>query len=237
MKTKERGVTLLEAILVLAVGMSILIFSIRQYNSFRLDTDLQAVQYNVNELFGALYNYYQANCSSPPLSGSLAGSFAVSVESLVNDGYLAPIKQNPLVKNNNYVVQLNAIQVLPRNVGQEQIGSYTIWQAQVAIEFADADTASAYMNMLNAQCLSHSSTNNNATTVTPCGTASAKDANYVVFERSPSLALSTNESNAWITMPIYKLFNQTYTTYPVLYSIGNNGNLPNGSVQYLFCGS
>ena len=61
-KQRYLGVTLLETLLVLAIGASILVFSIKQYQYYRLDADIQEVKYNVDTIFEALAGYHKVNC-------------------------------------------------------------------------------------------------------------------------------------------------------------------------------
>lgn len=59
----SHGVTLLEAMLVLAIASTIILLGIRQYSSYQLDRDAFALKYNVDVLFQAMRNYYYANCA------------------------------------------------------------------------------------------------------------------------------------------------------------------------------
>lgn len=58
----QKGVTLLETLLVLAIAASLIVFGIRLYNQFKYQVLEQKIAANVNQLFLGLQNYYYANC-------------------------------------------------------------------------------------------------------------------------------------------------------------------------------
>jgi Tfp pilus assembly protein PilE len=81
MYKKNLGVTLLEAILVLAVASSILLMGIRQYQLFQIQKNYVQVRSNVSLLFQAMMNYYQAYCN-----GNVTTSEnKISIPTLIND--------------------------------------------------------------------------------------------------------------------------------------------------------
>ena len=110
-----------------------------------------------------------------------------------------------------------------------------MWQAQVAIELSDTETAETYKNLLNGDCLSSLQ----GGIVQPC--ASNAVGHYVVWERLPSFASPNSESGYYETNPTGKQFTQMYTTYPGGYLIGSQGTIPTTSgttqPQYFLCGS
>lgn len=61
-KRGESGITLVEALLVIVIGTSILLFAVRQYQIFKLDGDVQQLKYNVDTIFTAMGHYYKVNC-------------------------------------------------------------------------------------------------------------------------------------------------------------------------------
>ncbi len=60
---KIQGITLLEAVLALAIASSIALLGIRQYTQFKFNRDAFALKYNVDTLFQGMRNYYYANCA------------------------------------------------------------------------------------------------------------------------------------------------------------------------------
>jgi hypothetical protein len=58
------GITLLEVMLVLAIGASLLLLGVQQYKQFARQASFSEVKKNVDLLFEGLGRYYQANCRS-----------------------------------------------------------------------------------------------------------------------------------------------------------------------------
>lgn len=131
--------TLLEVMLVLAIGGSILILSLKQYFQWSEQSSAQQLQYNVDSLFQAMAYYYKSNCadsydgSGMPVasSGALSPtsityppttSVTVTMTALQSDGLLPNWQPlNPLVNASGgtsspaYVLQFNPM-TMNRNV-------------------------------------------------------------------------------------------------------------------------
>jgi type II secretory pathway pseudopilin PulG len=126
----QRGITLLETMLTLVIGTSILVMGLKMYQQYQLDTNLQQLQYNVRLLSVAMANYYHANCqnygtldptsagrpTSAPAIPSLTTPWPINVTTqLVTPGFLGkwPLILNPLIDTtvgaNGYILQLNPI--------------------------------------------------------------------------------------------------------------------------------
>jgi len=74
-RASQTGVTILEVMLVMAIGASILFFSIQQYLTYRKDADAVVVESNVDAIFQAMSAYYRINCYGPSnTDGSLGGT-------------------------------------------------------------------------------------------------------------------------------------------------------------------
>jgi prepilin-type N-terminal cleavage/methylation domain-containing protein len=130
---QQEGVTLFEMLLVMAIIAMISLMTFRFYQQSQLSNDIDKLQYNVDQLFQALGQYYKANCieytnPGPPVTVSKAGlldprhtpaptdPFPINIQNdLITPGYLTswqPI--NSLVNNAssvNYVVQFNKVVV------------------------------------------------------------------------------------------------------------------------------
>lgn len=132
---KQSGVTLLELMLALVIGVAILYMGFSQYQQFRSDTNVQELQANVNQIFQAMGLYYKANCFGTfnPSTGKVqpgtlnpdfAGPMAlppnkpINIKTdLVQGGYLPTqlatvVPYNPLVDSKGpgtfgYVAQFN----------------------------------------------------------------------------------------------------------------------------------
>lgn len=64
MLKRMSGLTLLEVILVMVIASSLLLLGIKQYENFKMQSSFLDVRKNVDVLFQALGQYYQANCRS-----------------------------------------------------------------------------------------------------------------------------------------------------------------------------
>lgn len=58
----NKGVTILEILLVLVIGSVLLIMTIRQYRSFQIDSEARQIKYNADALFVAMSYFYKAEC-------------------------------------------------------------------------------------------------------------------------------------------------------------------------------
>lgn len=250
---RQSGLTLLEIILVVTIGLSIILLGVKQYQSYKLDSDVQQVLYNVDQIFQAASYYYQANCkrqmnqtTMTPIAGTgtldpanspLNPKMIDAQADLVTPGYLKqPILFNPIVRFMNgstvlksYAVQFNLVTPLPsRSVplsagGTGNTGTIYVWKIQVAVALAKPAMAQQYLNLLRGDCLSHML---GGSVVAPCPatpTAPGPNDDYVVFTRLPSFATPGSQSGLEATNATVKQFTQQYETYPILYLIDTGG--------------
>ncbi len=63
MDKKLQGMTLLEAMLAIAIASTIILLGIRQYAQYQFTRDAFTLKYNVDLLFQGMRNYYYANCA------------------------------------------------------------------------------------------------------------------------------------------------------------------------------
>lgn len=213
-RKKQAGVSLLEIMLVLAIGGSLLVLGFRQYQVYKMDSDLRRVLYNVDELAVAASLYYYANCGDQrdPSSGIMPGrlsprhapppnvNFSLNINSdLVSLGYLKAnaILQNPLVNNTapggGYSVQLNQMSSIrtvttcstPGCTPQPvQIGTAIDWKIQIGVTFNNATVASMAQAYLQASCLSTKNINTNS--VVTCNDISGFTSNCITLRLSGS---------------------------------------------------
>lgn len=129
---KQLGMTLLEVMLVLAVGAGLIALSIQQYAQWSEASQIEQLRGNIDGLFQAMAYYYKANCndstdgSGNPVAntGALSASSLAStnpypptasepvlVSTLQSSGYLTHWQPfNPLVGSaSSYVVQFNPV--------------------------------------------------------------------------------------------------------------------------------
>lgn len=245
----EKGVTLIEVILVLAIAMVILILSIQQYVIYKRDADVATVRYNVDLLFEALANYFRANCGSNPFN-TLYNSQYYPISMTELKPFLSDnLAYTPIIdassQDGGYIVQFNQLQTntgLPQRMinmsagGQASVGNIALWQAQVSVKLVGNTTV--YRDELAGDCLSStgatSASGSSPVYVTPCVAGGDSKGDYVVFARLPSLAVSKENSPNWVMLPTVKQFQQLYTVDPVLYL---TSGAQEASQQYYFCGS
>lgn len=238
-KGNYQGATLLEMLLVTAIGVSLLVVGMRQYQTFKLDVDIQQLQSNVNVLFQAMARYYTAQCYGgaldPNYSPTPSNPFPISISALTTAGYLMEnLPVSPLAST--YVLQFNqSTTTRMQNLspsGSMGMGTIVIWRAQVAVQLNNTANTAAYKNYLGADCVSSPL----GSIVTPC--ASALGGTYLVWERLPSFASPNSQSDLWLSNPMLQQFNQMYTTYPMGYLLNTTpeGQTPSGQ-QYYLCGS
>jgi len=261
---KYIGVTLIEVLLVLAIGAAFIVFGINQYGIYRQDLEVQRLQYNIDTLFQAMALYYKANCYGITTSTGIVqpgtlnpasdppNPFPIDINvDLRTRGYFtSTFLPNTLVADNGYIVQFNRY-TQPRRIctagtnatGPDDpactstavIGTIVMWTAQVAILLQDTTNLETYTKLLNADCVSGSASDK---TVFACDKHVL--GNYLVWERMPSFAASTIKSDYWLTNPTLEQFKQMYTTYPINYLLGtkpNTGYTPSDQQQYFLCGS
>lgn len=249
---QQSGLTLLEVLLVLVIGLSIIVLSLQQYLAYRRDTDTFQVQANVDLIFQASERYFRANCAQGNFKASYAPlTMGVTLDTLMTGGYLTVannrMQVNPLVDSNSpgqgYIIQFNQFHdpttgLLPKRLvtlsagGQAAVGSITIWKAQVAVKILAPEIVT-YKNILAAECIS--SYNAASQNVTPCSQVGVNNTNgdYLVFSRLPSFPTSKTNYNYWLATPTVKQFTQMYQVSPILLLTG--GAYTNS--QYYICGS
>lgn len=256
-KQQQAGVGLLELFMVLVIIGGIIFYSTQQYLSYKRDSDVLQVRYNVNALFQAMGRYFRANCNLStyprPNTQFLNVNYpqkylAVTMSDLKSSGYLTvnlPI--SPLIDYstaaNGYIMQFNQVNPLPsRKIGVSppattspvSVGQIILWQAQVSVLLNNSTTAAQYQQLLQADCLSKITSVGTNTVVAPCaGGAPPSLQVFAVFERQPSLPSTQANSSYWLTNAAVKQFTQMYTTDPIL--VLTDGTQTN--TQYYVCGS
>lgn len=135
-----KGVSLLEVMLVLVIGSGIMMMAMSQYQSMRRDSDAERLIFNVDQIFQAAANFYQANCrvQTSPTTGQVNGTgkldpryknssgtastpsnpYPITITELTTDGFMTnTLPQNPLIQtsglNGGYVVQFNQVTPIP----------------------------------------------------------------------------------------------------------------------------
>ena len=98
-KQSQRGVTILEILLVLSIGVILIMMSIRQYQALSVDNNIRQLKANVNTILQGMAAFYYVNCN-----GSYNPTTGVTTPGLLN-----PYSNN----STTYVVNVNSQLVTP----------------------------------------------------------------------------------------------------------------------------
>ena len=249
---KVLGMTMLETLLVMAVGVSLIVLGVRLYTVYKRDTNLLELESNIDTLFSAAVGYYHAQCKRGGLLDPAIATGSVKAINITTDlitpGYLTtPFpRPNALVDSSGpgggYIVQFNKF-LIPRttltcsnpptcsSTTSTQIGTYVIWRIQVSVLMRNtsAGQLANARSFLGGQCLSSAS--GSPATVALCTTNPT--GNYVVLDRLPSAAIHPDAgSPLWLSMPAISQFKQLYTTDPMS-SLTSTNHSP--EYQYFYC--
>ncbi len=238
---KSQGITLIETMLALAIAISIILFSIRQYTQYKRERDIQLLAYHVDILFQAMRNYYYANCGNlttptlaPTSSYTPPNPFPISIitdlESYIDQGWQ---RGDPSIDTSfgesGYAVQFNRM-ISTQTKRQETFCYYFagqpqscaalannnaelyLWLAQIVVKMRDSAMTLAYKGMLNASCAIADFSPDTATVV-DCNTEGVTSGKpaYLVWQKLPSFVSPKMNSNLWAMMPYLKAFNLQYT--------------------------
>jgi Tfp pilus assembly protein PilE len=136
---KYAGVTLLEMMLVLAIAAALLAFGLNQFQQYSRDATVKQLQYNVDKIFVAMSQFYQANCRQAYSAAGTIAPYTASLDprntsqpsvavlnqtqNLLTPFLLAPSwppTPNGLIDataaaggNNGYIAQFNLVTVSP----------------------------------------------------------------------------------------------------------------------------
>lgn len=227
--------TIFEIMLVLVIASTILVMGFRQYQAYQVEQQLNALKYNINLIFQAMTNYYQANCiqnknysdDKPLTAGKLdpinspPDYYPIKLQQdLRIPGYLAqnliyiPIVDSPPTFNTGYILQFNkhtpSRQAELGDGTLRNVGTIYLWKEQVAVKLhtSDPNKMTAYKNIVGANCISDVM---EAGIVIPCSEQQPVDGSYLVWERLPSFSLPDALPSTWPGVPTLKQFNLQYT--------------------------
>jgi type II secretory pathway pseudopilin PulG len=252
----ERGVTLLEVILVLAIGAGILFLSLSQYQVFRQDADAQQLKANVDILFQAMSQYYKANCygtynaydpntTAPynalvpgtlnPMNATnpLPGPYYIDIQKdLIAGGYLPPnftLPMTPLVNTSG------------ASAANPYSGYVLQFNASVTMTRnpGPGNVGSVLIWQPQVAVLLQNTTQASAYLNYLQGDclsqlkgkivtpcASSSTGTYVVWARLPSYAETRSNSTLWQSKAVSNQFQQLYNTYPTVYLLETVGTIP-----------
>jgi len=255
---RQKGATLLETMLALAIGGFILVLSLKFYQSFNLKSQLALVQFNVDQLFAAMSGYYRANCGTAAFSPAAASPQVVPIVGTL-DAYVPGFKWQPVnpivfgsgVGSTGYVTQFSMTTNTPVTVNDCVVltpgtpclpeskslpstqAQSVVWTMQVSVKLANANNATGYYASMGADCTSALVTGK--TYVHPC--IDGVSGPYLVWMRLPSMASPTASSILWPTMPLVKQFNLQYT-HDQMYELmpGTVDELTGQTMRNYLCG-
>lgn len=155
-----KGVSLLEVMLVLVIGSGIMMMAISQYQSMRRDSDVEQVNFNVDQIFQAAADFYQANCriQIDPVTGQVNGTgkldpryknssgtastpsnpYPITITELTSGGFLRnTLPLNPVIQNTGlnggYVVQFNQFTPAPDRTVLTSLSTTPVKLGQIII--------------------------------------------------------------------------------------------------------
>jgi hypothetical protein len=262
----QKGVTLLETLLALAVASMITLMGFRLYNYGTFDTDTRYVQQNVDNLFSAAVMFYRANCAST-LDTTTTPYVVNMATQLITPQYLASNwnvqPYNPLVDfsdtTGGYIVQYNLLptSATPMNAvcssgDCSQTSSPKIypqalasglrplqWEIQVSVKAGtnvNSSQMSYILNATGASCLTNSGSGGS---VNNCRSPGSAPYEWIAYTRLPALASPNSLSPYWVMMPMVKQFNLQYT-HDQMYELSSGTYIDNGNGNaqgYYTCGN
>lgn len=155
-----KGVSLLEVMLVLVIGSGIMMMAMSQYQSMRRDSDVEQINFNVDQIFQAAADFYHANCrvQTDPVTGQVEGTgkldpryidddgnasppdnpYPITVSELMTAGFMTnTLPLNPLIEtsglNGGYVVQFNQFTPAPDRTVLTSLSTTPVKLGQIII--------------------------------------------------------------------------------------------------------
>jgi Tfp pilus assembly protein PilE len=257
----QLGITVLEILLVFAIAGTFAALGINQYRQYRMQQDVALVQRNVNTLFAALANYYQANCkdqydsAGAPItnSGALSPTSiayppastayqAVNVSALVSAGYLTQWQPvNPLVNpTSNYIVQFNPMtssRYVSTNFSYQTppLSSPKIIAKADTVVIWRAQVAVRISDTANIQTykglMAADCISSLKNNIVTPCNANPTAGDYLVWERLPSFASPRTSSGLWLSMARVRQFNESYQN-DTFYALNIDDSAWNTSTHY-----
>ncbi|OAI48748.1 hypothetical protein AYO45_04185 [Gammaproteobacteria bacterium SCGC AG-212-F23] len=255
------GVTLIEVLLVLAIGALVLTLALQQYDVYSRQSSLQQVKRNAEQLLIAASQYYRGNCMNIGVFPVSSAKFNISIQQLINKGFLtAWAPDNPLVdggaQEKGYFVQF--IQKNPATMNVSACWNFTgiegdnSCQPQVApkqqqlpqplinnpstvifwIVHVAVKIADSQKDKVSAYAQIVGA-DCTSDSADKCN-SSADQGTYLIWERLPSFSSPEMSSTLWQTMPLLKQFNMQYT-HDLVYELETVPTNYVGS-QYYLCG-
>ena len=149
LKVKQGGITLLELLLVITIGMSIFYLALRQYTVLKVDANASQVRANVDSIMQAMAKYYRQNCygTTNPITntvtpGTLNPHYEPAPTSNVPIDLTAALNANHLLANAlpfNSLIQQTAGDPLSGYIAQFNL--YPPHERRICTEGRDASSA------------------------------------------------------------------------------------------------
>jgi type II secretory pathway pseudopilin PulG len=209
--SRQRGVTLLEAMLAMTVASVVLLLGLRVWSSIQLQQNITAIGQNVDEVFLGMKHYYQAECrqsadafgnthsmvSTMDPSNLSGTTLDINVQTLLTDGFFTNFNAfNPAVDNTK--------------------GSYKGYSAY----FTVIQSSSNYPNMNTFACTGNAAGSNSSATTKVYSNAncSAYSSTLALNGTSPTnqgdsnnnTITSTTRTAQWVVQVVVA-FNSTYS--------------------------
>ncbi|TAK77653.1 MAG: hypothetical protein EPO11_02385 [Gammaproteobacteria bacterium] len=254
-KKRHIGMTLVEIMLVLSIATLLVIWSFRQYQTYRLDADVRRVKYNVDMIMESMYYYYRANClgrvnpttgilvpgtlnpsntTTNPLSSS---TFPINIlTDLFTPGYLpanipafVPLVDSSAANSYGYVAQFNLVTSTRSLCTSANCATSapagTVVDWNIQVAVSMKDKTASSEQGYLQLLQGNCLSSLNGWIVTPC-TGGTGSGEYVVFERSPSRVAERLKSNFQMYLPAIQQFNNMYSTYNDIHLLSTGGKVP-----------
>lgn len=258
---KTQGVTLIEMLLVMLLASTIIFFGINTIQRYRAEQEFNQIKFNIEVLFQALRQYYQANCGKQggpldPVTNPkvIDQPFLIDLRSHLQ-GYLATNwpNYNAQVDDQDkklykgYGAQLNpkvrdnarSIRTCIKDSSGLPVCSFTSLENNNVKSLIWQFQAVVKINDPdNAQRYRAMAGADCVVDSVPddapvnCTTDASTTGQYLVWQRAPSYAPMSIGSELWITTPRVKQFNLQYTHDP-MYDLSNPDS---STVKYYLCG-
>lgn len=227
----QRGVTIFELLLVMAIAGSIIMLGISQYTLFRQRAEISQVQFNIETLFQAMNHYYLAHCEDDSIFkiGPPNKPVQIKVSNLRNEGFLAddalivvPNYVNP-DEDTAYPMQFNPAEQ-DKIIDGENLGKVYLWTFQIGLRLADGKRSTNAQSITNAKLLgadcivdfNNGSGNPTGVGLGKCISINANVSRYPSWERAPSMSnAAVRKTGSWLMTPLIRQFiDQNRNTLP-----------------------
>jgi type II secretory pathway pseudopilin PulG len=239
MRNNEKGMTLLETLLVLAITTSVILMAMKMFQSNKTEKDYLILKTNVDLLFQAMKGQYHAECDAnfvfthqtvpynfPTTTANVTKYIettwpqytSVVAAGASNTVYFAQFNYKPGGVKNVYTCSYFGSGVpVCSNPASNTIANSNVrvHQAQIVVKMRDPTKTTYYLGITGATCAINSFPTNAVVNCASSAVASGQPAAYMVWQRLPSFSSPDVTSAHWLSNPVVKEFKLQYTHDPM----------------------